>query len=87
MTAVIFVMYGFRLTSWHYFNYEEIARDTLFGKEFRALTTMRGMCLPPVYQYHGPYLIKETSKLNNEYEKLRLYINELTPEQLKELKI
>ena len=87
MTAVIFAMYGSCLTSWHYFIYEEIARETLLGKEFRALTTMRGLCRPPADQYHGPYLIKETVRFNNEYEKLRLYVNELTPEQLKELKI
>lgn len=87
MSAVMFVMYCSRIAAWQYFDFEAETIKRLLGKPYEKFTIMRLMCKPPVDQYHGPYMIKETSKLNNEYEKLWLYINELTPEQLKELKI
>ena len=87
MSAVLFVMYRSRISNWIYFDYVQKMQDILLGKEFRALTSMRDTCKVPADGYHGPYLIKEIDHHNDEWEKLRTYVNTLTPEQLKELKI
>lgn len=83
----MFTMYRSRVSNWIYFDYVETMRNVLLGKEFRALTNMRNLCKTASDHYHGPYLITEIGHHNDEWEKLRTYVNTLTPEQLEALKI
>ena len=87
MSAVMFAMHGSRVTAWQYFDLVKEAKKRLLGTSSGRFTHMYLLCKPPAGGYHGPYLIKETSSRNDEWEKLRTYVNTLTPEQLKELKI
>jgi hypothetical protein len=82
MNAVMFVMYSSRVIAWQYFDYEAEALKRLLGSPYENFTHMRLVCKPPADQFHGPYLTKEISSKNDEWEKLRRYVNVLTPEQL-----
>jgi hypothetical protein len=90
MNAVVFVMYGPHVAACQHFDYEAEALKRLLGEPYDnfTYTYLRLMCKPPADQYHGPYLIKEIDiDEKTDWEKLRTYVNTLTPEQLEALKI
>lgn len=86
MTSVIFIMQGTLLSSWEYFDMSTEARNALLGRQ--SLVKRHRLCNPPFDdKYHGTYMIKEIWPPIDKGDNLRTYINTLTPEQLKELKI